>query len=83
MKEEIEAVYEKGLLHPLQPLSLSEHEQVAITVHSGDEAWLDDAAHDWANRELEAAPPLKMVRRQLSRISGCLSDTVISERGEY
>jgi predicted DNA-binding antitoxin AbrB/MazE fold protein len=32
----IEAVYENGVLKPVQPLPLKEHEKVRITVEQGD-----------------------------------------------
>lgn len=32
----IEAVYENGVLKPIQPLPLQEHEKVRITVEQGD-----------------------------------------------
>jgi predicted DNA-binding antitoxin AbrB/MazE fold protein len=31
----IEATYENGVLKPLQPLPLQEHEKVKVTVHTG------------------------------------------------
>ena len=83
MRQEVQAVYENGLLRPLQPLSLCEHERVAITVESGAEQWLDVSAHECAVHDADGAPSLEMVRQQLSAISGCLSDTITSERGEY
>ncbi len=32
----IEAVYENGVLKPVQPLPLKEHEQVRVTIQQGD-----------------------------------------------
>ena len=83
MKQEVQAVYQKGLLHPLQPLRLSENEQVAVTVHSGDEQWVDQDAHAWAAREGRGAAPLQAVREQLAKIGSSLAQAVIAERGEY
>ena len=31
----LEATYENGVLKPLQPLPLAEHEKVKVTVHTG------------------------------------------------
>ena len=31
----IEAIYEGGVLRPVQPLPLKEHEKVRVTVHTG------------------------------------------------
>jgi len=33
MTQTIEAVYEEGVLKPLQPLDLPEHQPVSITIH--------------------------------------------------
>jgi predicted DNA-binding antitoxin AbrB/MazE fold protein len=32
----VEAVYENGVLKPAQPLPLKEHEQVSVTIQTGD-----------------------------------------------
>ena len=39
----IEAVYENGVLRPTQPLPLSEHEKVNVTIESG-RSWADRTA---------------------------------------
>jgi len=39
----IEAIYENGVLKPKQPLTLKEHEEVRITVHSGS-TWVERTA---------------------------------------
>lgn len=38
MSEPIDAIYENGVLRPLQPLSLPEHAQVKVTVETSTEA---------------------------------------------
>ena len=37
----VEAVFENGVLKPLQPLPLSEHDKVSITVHKPSN-WVDE-----------------------------------------
>jgi predicted DNA-binding antitoxin AbrB/MazE fold protein len=50
MTTTVEAIYENGVLRPLQPLSLEEHQRVTLTVdeqRSNKEAmlaWLEQAA---------------------------------------
>lgn len=38
MSKNIEAVYEGGVLKPLSPLKLNEHQRVRITVEGGESA---------------------------------------------
>ena len=54
----VEAIYEDGLLRPLQPLALPEHARVRISVETMDEdperaAWLEQSAcrlrETWGN----------------------------------
>jgi len=39
----VEAVYENGVLRPVRPLPLAEHEEVRITVHPGKN-WVERTA---------------------------------------
>jgi predicted DNA-binding antitoxin AbrB/MazE fold protein len=49
----IDAVYENGVLRPVQPLTLKQDERVTITVHGASETeWPEDAAEIY--KELEA-----------------------------
>ncbi len=83
MKQQVQAIYENGVLRPLEPLGLSEKQQVAVTVHSGDDEWVDANAVELANQEHDSALPLVAVREQLSSITGSLAEAVIAERGAY
>lgn len=84
MKQTVEAIYENGVLQPLEPLTLSNHERVSVTIVSaGDEDWLDHDATEWAKREGDSSISLDDVRGRLAKINGSLSDLVIAERGEY
>jgi len=80
----LSAIYEDGVLRPLEPLPLAEHQQVRVTVSdvSADRAdpWIDhdymasiDALH-------EPEPSLEEVRRALSKIPGNLSDDIRAQR---
>lgn len=63
-----EAIYEDGVLKPIEPLPLKEHEKVTVTVSSG-ETWVERTAGiipctdariiEWAaeDAELEYPPP--------------------------
>ncbi len=46
MSKTVDAVYENGVLRPLEPLGLREHQRVTVTVEEApvtqsDESWLD------------------------------------------
>ena len=85
MEKTVQAVYENGVLHPLEPLSLGERQQVTVTISErtdlspnhpllvSPEEW-PDAAHDDIG--------LEEVRRALATIHGSLSEAVLEERRE-
>ena len=82
MRQSIDAIYENGVLRPLVPLNLPDHEQVSVIVESGaDKEWLDHEALAWASEEGDPSISLEDVRRRLAKIKGSLSDVVIAERG--
>ena len=78
------AVYENGVLRPLQPLPLKEHEQVTITITDSmshvPEELLDHEYLASVDALDESEPTLEEVRRALSKIPGKLSDDVRAER---
>lgn len=80
MERTIQAIYEQGVLRPLEPISLNESQEVTITISDGayehqllipSEEWSDAAACDVT---------LEDVRDALATIHGSLSQTVIQER---
>ena len=84
MKQRFDAVYENGLIRPLQPLNLPDHLRVSVTVESGtSDDWLDQDALDWTRQEGDPSISLDDVRKRLAKIKGSLSEAVIAERGEY
>ncbi len=84
MKQTIEAIYEDGVLRPLEPLNLANHERVSVTVETpGEEDWMDQDFMEQAQQEADPSVTLDEVRRALSKIPKSLADTIIEERGEY
>ncbi|MGH7138077.1 MAG: antitoxin AF2212-like protein [Pirellulales bacterium] len=93
MSKPFQAIFELGVLKPLEPLSLAEHEVVTLIVANGDGATtidvqLDDGIIDHdalaiAEREGDAGISLEQLHELLKSIPGSMSDTVIEERGEY
>jgi hypothetical protein len=85
MEKTVQAVYENGVLHPMEPLLLRERQQVTVTISDAPnippnhpllvspEEW-SNAAHDDIG--------LDEVRRALSTIHGSLSEAVLEERRE-
>lgn len=80
MGRQLEAVYENGVLRPLQPLKLTDQQRVLVTVNE----IADYRA--WAKAQLRAlgaiAVGLPEVQRQLAGIPGAMSEVVVDERGE-
>ena len=85
MEKRVQAVYEGGVLRPLEPLALEEMQQVTVTV-SDSPAIDDDLAGYFTQEEWAAAARDGVtwddVRQALSKISGSLSETVIAQRQE-
>lgn len=82
--QKLQAVYENGILRPVEPLRLDEHQLVSVIV-------MDDAAPDEelafespANFERLAdhSVSAEAVRRALSKIPGSLDADFIAERNE-
>lgn len=93
MTKSFQAVYESGVLKPLEPLSLAEREVVTLVVAQGDgsstaghlvnDDLLDDDALAIAEREGDTSVTLEQLHEMLKSIPGSMSDDIISERGEY
>ena len=88
MALQVDAVYENGVLRPLQPLDLKEHEQVVVSVVKADSASkgprLAVEYIERLKRELgdDPIPSLEEVRKRLSKIPGSMADEIIAQRGE-
>jgi len=84
----VEAIYERGVLRPLQPLDLKEDERVVVSVVKAAPPGgpkLDVEYLEKTKRQLEQsgpAPGLAEIRRRLAKISGSMAADVIAERGE-
>lgn len=94
MTRSFQAVFEGGVLKPLEPLSLAEHELVSLVIErpngstaegsvEAEEDWRDLDILEIAEREGDTSLSLEHLHEQLRSISGSLSDVVIQERGEY
>jgi predicted DNA-binding antitoxin AbrB/MazE fold protein len=88
MIQNVEAVYEHGVLRPLEPLSLAESQRVKLTISdllSGrsqrDLNVLETARAEAAH--VGTIPSIDQVRTALASIPGSLSEDVTAERGDY
>lgn len=84
MQRTFQAVYEDGLLRPLEALDLRNRQHVQVTIT--DVVVADDAAGYFEPDEWEASRTddisLEDVRRALSSIPDSLADAVIASRDE-
>lgn len=88
MIQQVEAVYENGVLRPLAPVTLNESQRVRITIDGPDSGLdlIDTELLERARAEVAAMkdrPTIEQVRALLSTIPGSVADAVIAERGEY
>jgi len=89
MPLQVDAVYENGVLRPLQPLDLKEHEHVLVSVlKTAPTLGRSSIAVEYVEkikRELQDAEPipgLEEVRRRLAKIPGSMAAEIIAERGK-
>ena len=88
MIQNVEAVYEHGVLRPLEPLALTESQRVQLTISelTSTHSQRDLSVVERARAEVAAAgpiPTIEEVRAALRSIPGSLSPDVIAERGDY
>lgn len=84
----MDAIYENGVLRPLQPLDLTEHERVLVSVVKNAASGRSRLAVEYIERlrreheDAAPAPGLEEVRRRLAKIPGSMAAEIVSERGE-
>ena len=90
MSQQVEAVYENGVLRPLQPLHLKESARVQVSVSEPEADALDELIDyrllDYARartNSLTEVPALDEVRAKLSQVEGSMAELIIAERGEF
>ncbi|SPF51315.1 hypothetical protein SBA4_4600004 [Candidatus Sulfopaludibacter sp. SbA4] len=85
MEKTVQAVYENGVLHPLEPLLFGERQQVTITISDASDISPDHPllvpSGEWAEAANDDIT-LDEVRRALSTVRGSLSEAVLEERRE-
>jgi predicted DNA-binding antitoxin AbrB/MazE fold protein len=84
MTRNLQAIYEKGVLRPLEPLDLSEQQLVTVilTDEPLSEPWLDAEYLADCAAETDAEVSLDEVRAALAKIPGSLTEDFIAERDD-
>jgi predicted DNA-binding antitoxin AbrB/MazE fold protein len=84
MVRKLQAVYESGVLKPVEPLRLDEHQLVSVIII--DEVGADEELGFEAPEDFETLADhgvtLEAVHRALSKIPGSLDADFIAERNE-
>ena len=86
MTKQVDAVYENGVLRPLEPLPLDEHQRVTLTVSADEDplaSIIDRAFIESVRKEvrtMDYIPSLEEVRKILSKIPGSISADIKTER---
>ena len=83
MEKTVQAVYEDGVLRPLEPVQLEERQEVTVTISDEGNILRDHpllaSSEEWAAAAQDSIS-LDEVRRALATIRGSLSEAVIEER---
>jgi len=87
MTKTFEAVYEDGVLRPLESLDLRERQRVRVMLQPtpavpGEEDWLDAEYLQQCEREADGRISLESVRLVLSKIPGSLTADFVQERAD-
>jgi predicted DNA-binding antitoxin AbrB/MazE fold protein len=85
MTRSLQAIFENGVLRPLEPLPLKEHQQVTLTLSDQEGAngnWLDTAFLESLEQEADDSVELSRVREGLSKISGSMVEDFQRERDD-
>lgn len=83
MTRSLKAVYEQGVLRPLEPLPLKEHQQVTVTVSDEEDGdWLDSAFLRYLETQADDSVSLEQVRAGLAKIPGSMAPDFRGERDD-
>lgn len=86
MAARVEAIYEGGALHPVEPLALAEHERVTITIAPHDDFY-DLIDHKFMAQcraevaKMDRIPTLEETQELLRDVRGSFADEIVRARG--
>jgi predicted DNA-binding antitoxin AbrB/MazE fold protein len=84
MTRSLQAVYEKGVLRPLEPLHLREQQVVTVSIAGEEfpEPWLDTECLAACAREADDSVSLEEVRAALAKMPGSVTHDFRAERDD-
>jgi predicted DNA-binding antitoxin AbrB/MazE fold protein len=88
MTKTLQAVFENGVLRPLEPLDLPEHQEVNLVLTPAYaklpncQPWLDTECLQFYAAEADESITLDEVRQALSKIPGSMTEDFVAERDE-
>lgn len=83
MEQHVDAIYEDGVLKPLSPLTLANHQRVSVTVRPplvDNEDWVDREFLAEADAGADESVTVDQVRHALAKIRLPLADAFREER---
>jgi len=85
LKQQVDAIYENGVLRPLTPINLAEHEQVSLVIRTKADDELEDDADmdDYMPLIAEEGDPditWEEVRKITAKWPGSFAEDVIRDR---
>jgi predicted DNA-binding antitoxin AbrB/MazE fold protein len=79
----LRAVYENGVLRPLEPISLCEQQQVTVTVTDQSQSdWVDSTFLRYLEDQSDESVTLEQVRAVLAKIPGSMTEDFRKERDD-
>ncbi|HMV50182.1 MAG TPA: antitoxin family protein [Blastocatellia bacterium] len=87
MTTQLEAIFQGGVLRPLQSLWLSENQKVSLTIATlpattDEAAYLDTDLHRYCESRADDGITLEQVRKELASIPGSIAGDIIEDREE-
>ena len=83
MTRRLQAIYERGVLRPLEPLALTEHQQVTVTVSDQEDTDGPDAIFlRYLETQADDSVTLEQVRAALAKIPDSMIEDFRRERDE-
>lgn len=85
MSKSLRAVYENGVLRPLEQLDLPDQKEVTVVITEApedDQSWLDVEFLRMSQSEADDSIALESVRQALAKIPGSMTPDFMAERDD-